>query len=194
MKLGLIKLLRKNFDICEEACVVGPSLQSAYINWRCFLAERSTQQSNVLCNPALTQLYKQLLCLKKYHKVSFQRIRSNQHPWHALNPCICTAKFSVDVLGYTADEDDMVCVKLSVNFMKFWWSFLSSILPLHGYPCSVDWYLLNASLSSEFSCGNCRARTNLAKMETRKYTCLMALKYSPQLFVYIDCTGTRCLP
>jgi hypothetical protein len=37
-------------------------------------------------------------------------------------PCLTTppiAKFSVAVKGYTLDDDDLFCVNLKVNFMKF---------------------------------------------------------------------------
>ena len=29
-----------------------------------------------------------------------------------------TARFNVDVQGYTVDDDDMLCLKLRVDFMK----------------------------------------------------------------------------
>jgi hypothetical protein len=35
-------------------------------------------------------------------------------------PCLLapTAKFVVDVHGYTVDDDEMLCLRLEVNFMK----------------------------------------------------------------------------
>ena len=31
---------------------------------------------------------------------------------------LSTAKFNVDVVGYTTEDDDMLCLKLKVDFMK----------------------------------------------------------------------------
>lgn len=76
VKLGLIKILKKTFDICEE-------LRNANATIRC---------------PIETGLH------TVEHTVSLPRE-------------IPRAKFVVDVLGYTAQEDDMFCTKLTVDFI-----------------------------------------------------------------------------
>ncbi|CAE6391706.1 unnamed protein product [Rhizoctonia solani] len=76
VKLGLIKLLKKQFDICEEARNANATIQCPV--------------------------------QKGDHEV-VQTV--------ALPREIPRAKFVVDVRGYTADDEDLVCVKLNVDFM-----------------------------------------------------------------------------
>ncbi|KAF9470400.1 hypothetical protein BDN70DRAFT_821418 [Pholiota conissans] len=77
VKLGLIKILQKEFDVCEEARNANASIQCP-----------------VQPGP---------------HTVT-QTV--------ALPKEIPKAKFIVDVAGYTANDDDMLCLKLTVNFMQ----------------------------------------------------------------------------
>ncbi|WVF69237.1 phosphatidylglycerol/phosphatidylinositol transfer protein [Kwoniella sp. CBS 6097] len=77
VKLGLIKLLHKQFDVCEEA-------ENA----------NATVQCPVKPGPYSV---KQTVELPKE---------------------IPKAKFSVQVRGYTSDDEDMVCLDLFVDFMK----------------------------------------------------------------------------
>ncbi|KIM48128.1 hypothetical protein M413DRAFT_439848 [Hebeloma cylindrosporum] len=77
VKLGLVKLLHKRFDVCEEARAANASV-------RC----------PVQPGPYTVE---QTVALPKE---------------------IPKAKFTVDVLGYTAEEGDMLCLKLKVDFMK----------------------------------------------------------------------------
>ncbi|KJA29157.1 hypothetical protein HYPSUDRAFT_61189 [Hypholoma sublateritium FD-334 SS-4] len=77
VKLGLIKILQKTFDICEEARTNNASIQ-------CPVSEG-------------THIVEQTVALPKE---------------------IPKAKFVVDVNGYTASDDDMFCLKLTVDFMK----------------------------------------------------------------------------
>ncbi|WVW84722.1 phosphatidylglycerol/phosphatidylinositol transfer protein [Kwoniella bestiolae CBS 10118] len=77
VKLGLIKLLQKQFDVCEEA-------RNA----------NATVQCPVAPGPYKV---KQTVELPKE---------------------IPKAKFSVQVRGYTDEDDDMVCLDLFVDFMK----------------------------------------------------------------------------
>ncbi|KAJ2914859.1 hypothetical protein MD484_g5551, partial [Candolleomyces efflorescens] len=77
VKLGLVKLLEKTFDVCDEA-------RNA----------NATVQCPVEVGPYVVE---QTVALPKE---------------------IPRAKFVVDVNGYTADEDEMLCLKLSVDFMK----------------------------------------------------------------------------
>ncbi|CAE6539519.1 unnamed protein product [Rhizoctonia solani] len=76
VKLGLIKLLQKKFDICEEARNANATIQ---------------------CPVG-----------KGDHEV-VQTV--------ALPREIPRAKFTVDVRGYDANDEDLVCVKLNVDFM-----------------------------------------------------------------------------
>ncbi|ODN77547.1 phosphatidylglycerol/phosphatidylinositol transfer protein [Cryptococcus amylolentus CBS 6039] len=77
VKLGLIKLLQKQFDVCEEAANANASVQCP-----------------VEPGPYSVQ-----------HTVE-------------LPEEIPKAKFSVQVRGYTAEDEDMVCLDLFVDFMK----------------------------------------------------------------------------
>ncbi|KAK0233157.1 ML domain-containing protein [Armillaria fumosa] len=77
VKLGLIKLLQKTFDLCEEA---------------------RNANASISC-PVEPGPYtiKQTVTLPKE---------------------IPPSKFSVDILGYTVDDDDLVCLKMTIDFMK----------------------------------------------------------------------------
>ncbi|PPQ88662.1 hypothetical protein CVT25_010238 [Psilocybe cyanescens] len=83
VKLGLVRILKKRFDVCEEARNANATIQC----------------------PVETGPYTVVQTV-------------------ALPKEIPKAKFKVDVLGYTADDEDMLCVKLTVDFMKgfprFW--------------------------------------------------------------------------
>ncbi|KAG8752992.1 Phosphatidylglycerol/phosphatidylinositol transfer protein [Ceratobasidium sp. 428] len=76
VKLGLIKLLKKQFDICEEARNANATIQ---------------------CPIAAGE-----------HKV-VQTV--------ALPKEIPRAKFNVEAQAYTADDEDMMCVKINIDFM-----------------------------------------------------------------------------
>ncbi|KAH9486859.1 Phosphatidylglycerol/phosphatidylinositol transfer protein [Psilocybe cubensis] len=77
VKLGLVKLLRKQFDVCEEARNANATIQC----------------------PVKTGPYTVVQTV-------------------ALPKEIPKAKFNVDVLGFTAADEDMLCVKLTVDFLK----------------------------------------------------------------------------
>ncbi|WWD18444.1 phosphatidylglycerol/phosphatidylinositol transfer protein [Kwoniella shandongensis] len=77
VKLGLIKLLQKQFDVCEEA-----------------RNNNATVQCPVQPGP-------------------YSVAQTVELPKE-----IPKAKFAVQVRGYTADEDDMLCLDLFVDFMK----------------------------------------------------------------------------
>ncbi|KAG1899139.1 ML domain-containing protein [Suillus fuscotomentosus] len=77
VKLGLIKLLSKTFDVCDEARNANATIQ-------CPVEEGDYTVVETV----------------------------------ALPKEIPQAKFTVAVRGYTADEDDMLCLDLQVNFMK----------------------------------------------------------------------------
>ncbi|KAF8198922.1 ML domain-containing protein [Pholiota molesta] len=77
VKLGLIKILQREFDVCEEARNANASVQCP--------VEKGTY------------VVKQTVALPKE---------------------IPKAKFTVDIQGYTANDDDMLCLKLTVDFMK----------------------------------------------------------------------------
>jgi hypothetical protein len=51
--------------------------------------------------------------LKKFLKVSHSELRYRIEMLTFLE-----AKFTVDVQGYTVEDDDMLCLKLRVDFMK----------------------------------------------------------------------------
>ncbi|KAG7450437.1 uncharacterized protein BT62DRAFT_1001259 [Guyanagaster necrorhizus] len=77
VKLGLIKILHKSFDLCEEA-------RNANASISCPVEPGS-------------YTVKQTVSLPKE---------------------IPPSKFSVDVLGYTVEDEDLVCLKLKIDFMK----------------------------------------------------------------------------
>ncbi|EIM92953.1 uncharacterized protein STEHIDRAFT_117878 [Stereum hirsutum FP-91666 SS1] len=82
VKLGLIKLLQKSFDLCEEA-------RNAETSVQCPVEPGSYTVEQTVALPAQ----------------------------------IPQAKFRVHVDGFTVDDDPLVCVDLTVNFMKiggFW--------------------------------------------------------------------------
>ncbi|KDR85074.1 hypothetical protein GALMADRAFT_233683 [Galerina marginata CBS 339.88] len=77
VKLGVVKILTKRFDVCEEARGANASIQCP------------VQQG--------TYTVSQTVALPKE---------------------IPKAKFVVAVTGYTADEEDMLCLQIKVDFMK----------------------------------------------------------------------------
>jgi len=77
VKLGLIKILTKTFDICEEARKADATVQCP--------VEKGTYT------------VEQTVALPKE---------------------IPKAKFTVDVRGYTAADEDMLCLQLKIDFMK----------------------------------------------------------------------------
>ncbi|TFK41080.1 ML domain-containing protein [Crucibulum laeve] len=77
VKLGLIKLLQKQFDICEEARNANASVQCP------------VEQG--------TYTVQQTVALPKE---------------------IPKAKFTINVDGFTKDDEELLCLKLHVNFMK----------------------------------------------------------------------------
>ncbi|CAK5282914.1 unnamed protein product [Mycena citricolor] len=85
VKLGLVKLLHRRFDVCEEARNANASIQ-------CPIKEGTHEVTQVV----------------------------------ALPKEIPRAKFTVDVNGYTADDDDLLCVKLKVDFLpnRRWFGLL----------------------------------------------------------------------
>jgi len=77
VKIGLIKLLHKQFDVCEEA-------RNSDVDIKCPIEKGEYNVTQTV----------------------------------ALPKEIPPAKFVVEVKGYTADERDLVCVNLKVDFMK----------------------------------------------------------------------------
>ncbi|EKM78708.1 hypothetical protein AGABI1DRAFT_114313 [Agaricus bisporus var. burnettii JB137-S8] len=77
VKLGLIKLLKKEFDVCEEA-------HNANLTIQCPVQPGSYEVRHTV----------------------------------ALPKEIPPAKYKVEVEGYTADDDPLLCLKLTVDFMK----------------------------------------------------------------------------
>ncbi|KAI6153520.1 ML domain-containing protein [Pisolithus tinctorius] len=77
VKLGLIKLLHKQFDVCHEARAANASIQCP---------------------------------VEKGEYTVVQNV--------TLPKEIPPAKFSVSVRGYTAEEEDMLCLDLKVDFMQ----------------------------------------------------------------------------
>lgn len=111
VKLGLIKLLQKRFDLCEEAYVVEVLLFSL-VNVE--PPDRRKANATVTCPVPQGELHiTQTVALPK--EIPRGMFHSNNHVLHL--PAVCVAKFTVDVRGYTADDEDMVCVKLNVDFL-----------------------------------------------------------------------------
>ncbi|KIJ21675.1 hypothetical protein PAXINDRAFT_173771 [Paxillus involutus ATCC 200175] len=77
VKLGLIKLLSKRFDVCQEARTANASVQCPV------------------------------------EKGDYTVVQTVSLPKE-----IPQAKFTVNVRGYTNDDDDMLCLDLKVDFMK----------------------------------------------------------------------------
>jgi len=77
VKLGLIKILQKTFDLCEEARNANTSVQC----------------------PVKTGDY------AVTHTITLPRE-------------IPPAKFGVNVRGYTADDDDLLCIDLVIDFVR----------------------------------------------------------------------------
>ncbi|KAJ7024491.1 putative vacuole protein [Mycena alexandri] len=75
VKLGLVKLLQKNFDVCEEA---------------------RNANASVTC---------------PVEKGDYEVVQTVPLPRE-----IPPAKFTVQVRGFTADNDDMVCLDIRANF------------------------------------------------------------------------------
>jgi hypothetical protein len=82
------------------------------IKWELTVATRMPPFS-VQSNVARMLLTKQSLYLKKFLKVSCFGTT-----YRKAMLIFLIAKFTVDVQGYTAEDDDMLCLKLRVDFMK----------------------------------------------------------------------------
>ncbi|KAG5648059.1 hypothetical protein DXG03_007094 [Asterophora parasitica] len=95
VKLGLVRLLHKQFDVCEEARNANASIQ-------CPIEEGSYSVSQTVALPK-----------------EIPRGMSLLLPCIPPHISICdSAKFIVNVRGFTNDDDDMLCLDLSVDFIK----------------------------------------------------------------------------
>lgn len=107
VKLGLIKLLQRRFDICEEACV--PAQVPSKLH-RSF----SRLTSTLILAPALCSdnANASLTCpVKPGHYTLTQTVELPKE--------IPRAKFAIDVLGVTAEDEDMLCLKLYIGTPAF---------------------------------------------------------------------------
>ncbi|EJT48753.1 hypothetical protein A1Q1_02219 [Trichosporon asahii var. asahii CBS 2479] len=124
VKLGLIKLIQKRFDVCEEAA---PSRRATTPSSRRSPSpRRSPRQVSIILRVTRRSSYRGRnsgprrerhsstveIAFRVSHLADFFGGRAN-----------VSAKFVVNVRGYTADDDDMVCLDLAVDFTnpdKFW--------------------------------------------------------------------------
>jgi len=79
VKVGVVKILHKQFDLCEEA-------RNGNVTVQCPVEPGS------------------------YHVVKTVTLPKEIPP----------AKFTISVRGYTAEDDDLLCVDFKVDFMKHW--------------------------------------------------------------------------
>ncbi|KAJ3737145.1 ML domain-containing protein [Lentinula guzmanii] len=93
VKLGLIKLLSKTFDVCEEAYVLSVLIYIQTSSLRSRNANASVQ-----CP------------VEKGQYVVSQTVDLPKE--------IPPAKFRVHVNGYTVDEEDLMCMDLTIDFTK----------------------------------------------------------------------------
>ncbi|KAG8954980.1 Phosphatidylglycerol/phosphatidylinositol transfer protein [Tulasnella sp. 424] len=97
VKLGLVKLLSKRFDICEEAYVMKFEAQvAATYTYLIFLSEKAN--ADIQCPVE-----------QGYHKV----VQTVDLPKE-----IPRAKFVVAVRAYSVDDEDLLCANIKVDFMK----------------------------------------------------------------------------
>lgn len=114
VKLGLIKLLTKTFDVCEEAYV--PFVLIYFQNAH-FPLSRSANAS-VQCPVEKGQyIVEQTVDLPKEIPPGSFIVLSFRNTSDPL-----TAKFNIHIDGYTVDEDDLMCMDLTIDFTKkhFW--------------------------------------------------------------------------
>lgn len=99
VKLGLIKLLQRRFDICEEACVSALSLSCptdadlGLLGLRPFFSDNANASLTCPVKPGQYTLTQTVELPKE----------------------IPRAKFAIDVLGVTAEDEDMLCLKLYIG-------------------------------------------------------------------------------
>jgi hypothetical protein len=110
VKLGLIKLLQKRFDVCEEACVHDNSTSGMKTNSTLRRKNNATVQCPV--EPG-TYNVEQTVALPKEIPPGMACVHLITHLFTGL-----AAKFKIEVRGYTEANKDMVCVDLTVDFMK----------------------------------------------------------------------------
>ncbi|KAG9314429.1 hypothetical protein JVU11DRAFT_5226 [Chiua virens] len=94
VKLGIIKLLSKRFDVCDEARNANTTIQ-------CPVEPGTYNVSHTVALPREIP----------------QGLPHKHTSYSPLN--LTVAKFTINVRGYTVDEDDMLCLDLKVDFMKF---------------------------------------------------------------------------
>lgn len=112
MKLGLIKILQKQFDLCEEAYV---SVIFAMSEMPTLSFLRRNANTTVQC-PVEEGIYEVV------HTVALPKeIPQGQSPslyTVAIPDAVWSAKFNIDVRGYTVEDEDLFCVSLKVDFMR----------------------------------------------------------------------------
>lgn len=116
VKAGIIRLLHKEFDVCEEAYVLKVSYLGSYC--KAYLRLTSTQAQ-----------------CEHYHPMSGREGSSQGHSnchlaerdpsryvhvpcvvrWKA-HPGPILAQFSVNIRGYTEEDEDLVCMDLMMDF------------------------------------------------------------------------------
>ncbi|KAF7966634.1 hypothetical protein HWV62_37591 [Athelia sp. TMB] len=95
VKLGLIKILHKQFDLCEEA-------RNAHASIQCPAEPGDYEVSQTVTLPKE---------IPPGTLLSLSGLQSLVTP-------LLLAKFNIDVRGYTVDDDDLVCLRLKADFIK----------------------------------------------------------------------------
>ena len=112
MKLGVIKLIHKEYDLCEEAYV---SVTFAMSEMPMLSFFRRNANTSVQC-PVEKGNYEVV------HRVALPKEipqgQSSSPYTQPFSDTVLSAKFNIEVRAYTIDEDDLFCVNLKVDFMK----------------------------------------------------------------------------
>lgn len=112
VKLGLIKILQKQFDLCQEAYVSVIFIMSEMPT---LISLRRNANTSVQC-PVEKGAYKVV------HTVTLPKEipqgKSLSLYTVVIPDAIWSAKFNIGVQGYTVEDDNLFCVNLKVDFMK----------------------------------------------------------------------------
>jgi hypothetical protein len=128
VKLGLVKILTRRFDICEELYVSLSPLPLPYslrmsadiLYARLYPVKRPTQPSSVPYSPEITTLSNPSTYPEKSHAVRFP----SSLPTIVLDADECilgyTAKFVVQARAFTQPpaEDGLACADIVIDFLR----------------------------------------------------------------------------
>jgi ML domain len=114
VKLGVVKLLTKEFDLCEEAYVF--LVLPIFAIPTGFFSRRNAQLEVQCPVKRGDYLVEHTVVLPKEipqgELSSFSSMLPISFFW------LASAKFNVNAHGYTVDDDELFCVDLTINFFK----------------------------------------------------------------------------